>query len=155
MEISRLERTVTIVARGRIEAEELLGVAQRLADAKVRSFAKIVEVAGATTNFPVEQVVRLAEFMRGSSTEKRGPVAFVINPEHQVFPKAFASETEGDGPISLFTSLRAARDWIQRSKFFDIHAQPPTATESDPARLGVMIRGARQREVPIRPTASA
>ena len=74
MEISRLHRTVTIVARGKIEPDEIRGMAMKLAAEKVRSFAKILEVAGATTEFTLEQVVRLAETMRGASTEKRGQI---------------------------------------------------------------------------------
>ena len=61
MEISRLHRTVTIVARGKIEPDEIRGMAMKLAAEKVRSFAKILEVAGATTEFTLEQVVRLAD----------------------------------------------------------------------------------------------
>ena len=41
METSPLHRLVTIVARGTVSGEEVRGTAQKLADARVRRFAKI------------------------------------------------------------------------------------------------------------------
>jgi hypothetical protein len=160
MEISRLHRTVTIVARGRISPDEIRSMAQKLTEAQVRSFAKVVEVAGATTEFTPEQVVRLAEFLRGASTEKRGPVAFVVNKERNLFPRAFATATEGDGPIALFTSLREARDWLEQIRHLPqrrhselTHGVGHTPW-SDPERRGVFLRGARQRDVTVAPRAA-
>jgi hypothetical protein len=158
MEISRLHRTVTIVARGKISPDEIRGMAQQLAEANVRSFAKVIEVVGATTEFTPEQVTRLAEFLRGSSGEKRGPVAFVVDKDRHLFPKAFATATEGDGPISLFTSLREARDWLEHIQHLQPE-RPPAANDgasrrytpwSDPERRGVYLRGARQRDVTVK-----
>jgi hypothetical protein len=166
MEISRLHRTVTIVARGKIEPDEIRGMAIKLAAEKVRSFAKIIEVAAANTEFTLEQIVRLAEMMRGASTEKRGPIAFVVDTAHTAFPQAFAVHTENEGPIRLFTSLREARRWTEQI----LHAPPPRdepATPApvrppqgqnawtDPNRQGVLIRGSRQRDVTVGPLDSA
>jgi len=160
MEISRLHRTVTIVARGRISPDEIRSMAQKLTEAQVRSFAKVVEVVGATTEFTPEQIVRLAEFLRGASTEKRGPVAFVVSKEHNLFPRAFAKATEGDGPVGLFTSLREARDWLEHIQHLP-ERRPAQATSgvgytpwSDPERRGVFLRGARQRDVTVAPLAA-
>jgi hypothetical protein len=153
MEISRLHRTVTIVARGTISPDEIRSMAQQLAEAKVKSFAKVVEVAGATTEFTPEQVVRLAEFFRGTSDEKRGPIAFVVNPERNRFPRAFALASENDGPIHIFTSLREARDWLEqvRRQPQYHHAEATHGARyapwSDPNRRGVFLRGTRQRDV--------
>src|SRR5476651_1620689 len=105
MEISRLHRTVTIVARGKITPDEIRGMAMKLMAEKVRSFAKILEVTGATTTFTVEQIIQLGEMLKGVSTEKRGPIAFVIDGDRTAFPQAFAAYTEREGPIQLFTSL--------------------------------------------------
>jgi hypothetical protein len=150
MEISRLHRTVTIVARGTIGPDEIRGVAQQLAEANVRPFAKIVEVAGATAEWTPEQVVRVAQLLRGASSEKRGPVAFIIDPARTAFPKAFAELTRGEGPIDMFKSLRDARDWLHR---IEREGDRPPAGQtpwSDPQRQGVLIRGDRQREVRVR-----
>jgi hypothetical protein len=156
MEISRLHRTVTIVARGTISPDEVRGVAQQLAEANVRSFAKIVEVAGATTEWSPEQVTRVAQLLRGASSEKRGPVAFIIDPNRDGFPQAFAQQTEGEGAINLFKSLHEARNWLQRAERTGELPKvetPPPANQTpwtDPQRQGVMIRGERQRGVIIR-----
>ena len=150
MEISRLHRTVTIVARGTISPDEVRGIAQQLAEANVRPFAKIVEVAGATTEWTPEQVARVAQMLRGASSEKRGPVAFIIDPDRTAFPKAFAELTKGEGPIDMFKSLRDARDWVRR---IEREGDRPPADQtpwSDPQRQGVMIRGDRRRDVRVR-----
>ena len=155
MEISRLHRTVTIVARGTISPDEIRGVAQQLAEANVRPFAKIVEVAGATIEWTPEQVARLAQLLRGASSEQRGPVAFIIDPEHTAFPTAFVEMTKGEGPIDMFKSLRDAREWVRRNE--QAREQPRTPAPpadqtpwSDPQRQGVLIRGDRRREVRVR-----
>ncbi|HZP99104.1 MAG TPA: hypothetical protein VFB13_06180 [Reyranella sp.] len=161
MEVSQLHRTVTIVARGQIAPDEIRGMAMKLAEAKVRSYAKILEVAGATTDFTVEQIERLSSLLRGASSEKRGPIAFVVDPRRMAFPQAFASQTEAEGPIKLFTSLRDARKWTETI----IHspewkaavaaaaaAPPPPANQNawtDPDRQGVLLVGDRQREVTV------
>ncbi len=157
MEISRLHRTVTIVARGKIEPDEIRGMAMKLAAEKVRSFAKILEVAGATTEFTLEQIVRLAEMTRGASTDKRGPIAFVVDAARTAFPQAYAMHTEKDGPIKLFTSLREARKWTENILHAPLPAdaapvEPPVGQTAwtDPDRQGLMLRGNRQREVTVR-----
>lgn len=150
MEISRLHRTVTIVARGTISPEEIRGVAQQLAEANVRTFAKIVEVASATTEWTPEQVVRVAQLLRGSSSEKRGPVAFIIDPAHTAFPTAFAELTKGEGPIDMFKSLHHARDWLRRIERDGDRPPADQTPWSDPQRQGVLIRGDRRRDVRVR-----
>ena len=65
MEISRLYRTVTIVARGEISPEEIRTAARELSDANVRSFAKVVEVTGATTAWTPDQVGQVAALICG------------------------------------------------------------------------------------------
>jgi hypothetical protein len=150
MEISRLHRTVTIVARGTIGPDEIRGVAQQLAEANVRSFAKIVEVAGATTEWTPEQVQKVAQLLRGASSEKRGPVAFIIDPERTAFPTAFAELTKGEGPIDMFKSLRDARDWVRRNQQPREPAPAGQTPWSDPQREGVLIRGDRRRDVRVR-----
>ena len=164
MEVSRLHRTVTIVARGKIAPDEIRGMAVNLAEAKVRPFAKILEVAAATTDFTLEQIERLSTLLRGATAEKRGPIAFVVDPRRTAFPQAFASQTGSEGPIRLFTSLRDARKWTEQI----LHAPPPPASASaqpvqpppmpprgqnawtDPQRQGVMLLRGRQREVTVR-----
>lgn len=152
MEISRLHRTVTIVARGAISVDEIRAIAERLAEAHVHPFAKIVEVAGASTDLTAEQIGKVAEVLHRDGREKRGPVAFIVDPHRTAFPQAFARLTRGEGPIRLFTSLREARSWLEEIEHAP--AQPLTGREnatpwSDPKREGVLIRGDRQRAVTV------
>lgn len=154
MEISRLHRTVTIVARGKIAPDEARGVAQQLADARVRPFAKIVDVASAVANGDLapEQIARMAALLRGDGSETRGPVAFIVDPGRGEFARAFATEIGNEGPVNLFKSLHEARAWLERIQHGPAdeaiaaraarHGRSPW---SDPQRRGILLRGARQR----------
>src|SRR5437764_1146929 len=115
MEISRLHRTVTIVARGTIAADEVRGLARQLVEAHVHSFAKVVDVASATAagDLSPEQVAGMATLLRGDGNEKRGPLAFIVDPGHDDgFARTYAKVTEKEGSVSLFKSLHEARAWL-------------------------------------------
>ena len=154
MEISRLHRTVTIVARGTIDPEEIRGMAMRLVEAKVRPFAKILEIGAARTEFTPEQIQRLSLLLRGNSSEPRGPIAFVVDADRGEFARAFAEETGGEGPVRLFTSLREARRWTEQELDATARGQASMPAgenaATDPTRQGVLMVGNRQREVTIR-----
>jgi hypothetical protein len=79
VEISPLHRLVTIVARGTLTADEVRSSAQKLAEARVRRFAKIVEVAGAHLDLAPADIAHLAQTLRGDPNS-RGPIAFVVPP---------------------------------------------------------------------------
>src|SRR5205814_109377 len=83
-------RCVTIVARGKLGPEEVMGAAQQLFEAKVPEFAKIVDVAGATAEISFEQVERIAALLASTPTIKRGPVAFLIDPKRGEFARGCA-----------------------------------------------------------------
>jgi hypothetical protein len=162
IEISSLHRTVTIVARGKISPDEIRGAAQQMFEARVPHYAKLVDVSGAFTEFTLQQVEAIATLLRGRPEEKRGPVAFLIAPGRGEFARAFASTQEGQRQVSLFTSLREARDWLAQP-----HDRPavPAATSaatpapapvrvtskpwSDPQRQAVMILGTKRRDLPV------
>jgi hypothetical protein len=139
VEISPLHRLVTIVARGTVSGEEVRGTAEKLAAAKVRRFAKIVEVAGASFDFQPQDVLALAQVMRGDG-DGRGPVAFVVRDMDQPFPRMFATQTAHEGPVDLFRSLHEARAWIAKIQ------NAPRSAPADPQRHGTVFRGARARE---------
>jgi len=150
MEISPLHRLVTIVARGTVTGDEVRGTAQKLADARVRRFAKIVEVASASFTFEPADVVGLAETMRADA-DGRGPIAFVVRDMDQPFPRMFATQTAHEGPVDLFKSLHEARTWL--AKIQNAPKAPPAAAAeawSDPDRRGTVIRGTRTREFTTR-----
>jgi hypothetical protein len=157
MEISRLYRCVTIVARGKIAPDEIMGAAQKLFDAQVPAFAKIVDLLDARGDVNPEQIGRIATLLRGGGDLKRGPVAFMVDPKRGEFARAFAATETGERPVHLFKTLREVRAWLaeideaQRRK--PIEGTPWT----DPERQAVMFRAGRKREVPVgdRPTYKA
>jgi hypothetical protein len=160
LEISPLHRLVTIVARGTVSGDEVRGTAQKLADAKVRRFAKIVEVAGARFEFQPPDVLALAQTLRADA-EGRGPVAFVVRDLDQPFPRMFATQTAHEGPVDLFKSLHDARAWIARSQqapqpapaiaaAVTKVAQAAAEAWADPDRQGTVIRGTRTRDFTTR-----
>src|SRR5215471_13596282 len=100
MEISRLHRCVTIVARGRIETDEIMGAAQQLVDAGVPEFARIVDLIDASTDVSPEQMGRITALLRGGAGEKRGPVAFMVDPRRGEFARAFVATETGERPVS-------------------------------------------------------
>jgi uncharacterized protein (DUF2384 family) len=159
MEISPLHRLVTIVARGTLIADEVRSTAQKLAEARVRRFAKIVEVAGATLDLVPEDIAQLAQTLRGDP-DTRGPIAFVVDATRGEFARRFAAFTAKEGPVDIFHSLHEARTWIAKVQRAGPSAvtSPPAAQVvpnesdpwSDPDRQGTMILGTRQREFTTR-----
>lgn len=150
IEISRLHRCVTIVARGRIEPGEIMGAAQKLFDAQVPEFAKVIDLLDASGGLNAEQMGRIATLLRGGPGAKRGPVAFMVDPKRGEFARAFATE-DGERPIHLFKSLREAREWLAQLDAVDQGRPPAESTPwSDPDREATMFRRGEKRDVPVR-----
>ena len=160
VEISPLHRLVTIVARGTLTSDEVRSTAQKVAEARVRRFAKIVEVAGARLDLAPADIAQLAQTLRGDPADSRGPIAFVVAANRGAFARQFAAATAHEGPVDVFHGLQEARAWIARIQQAGSRAaisrqnvQTPkdeTDLRSDPERQGTMIRGARQREFTTR-----
>jgi hypothetical protein len=149
VEISRLYRCATVIARGTITRDEILATAQELIDADIPLFAKLIDVAGAHSDVTAGDVRRLAAVLRGVGKIKRGPVAFLIAPERADFARAFAA-TQTDRPVRLFTSIHQARDWLTHGAHVEERQAPPTAPAgvtpwSDPGREAVLIRRRQRR----------
>jgi transposase len=155
IEISHLHRTATFIARGSISPDELRAAAEQLLDAGVPHYAKLIDVSGAVIDAGLAEGI--ATLMRARHTDKRGPMALLIDPSHDQFARAFAATQSSQRAVSLFTSLRQARDWLAQP-----HGTPaapvatPTAPEqaaskpwSDPQRQAVMIRGTRRRDLAV------
>jgi hypothetical protein len=169
VEISPLHRLVTIIARGTVSGDEVRGTAQKLAEARVRRFAKIVEVAGGTFDFKPQDVLELAQVLRGD-TDGRGPIAFVVRSMDQPFPRMFADRTASERPVDLFKSIHEARAWIAKAQSAGQNVGQSTAQSAgqavvrpaanavqgqtdawaDPDRQGTVIRGSRAREFTTR-----
>ena len=159
VEVSPLHRLVTIVARGKLTSDEVRATAQKLAEARVRRFAKIVEVAGAFLDLPPEGMAELAQTLRGDP-DVRGPIAFVVAATRGEFARQFATLTAREGPVEVFHTLHDARAWIAKFEQSGPRAATrPSSTQtvpnemgprSDPDRKGTMIRGTREREFTTR-----
>jgi hypothetical protein len=159
MEISRLHRCVTIVARGAITSDEILATAEELVEAQVPEFAKLVDVAGATAEVTTGQIRRMAAVLRKVGNVKRGPVAFLVHPTRSDFARVFAV-TQHDRPVRLFTSIHQARDWLAHGAHEEQeqqqHARPANGTPwSDPDRQAVLIRRRQRRALPLPASRSA
>jgi hypothetical protein len=149
IEISKLHRCATVVARGEITREEILATAQELIDADIPLFAKLIDVAGATANVTAGDVRRLAAVLRKVGRIKRGPVAFLVNPTRSDFARAFAA-TQTERPVRMFTSIHQARDWLAHGAQEEMEQQqrskPANGTPwSDPDRQAVLIRRRQRR----------
>jgi hypothetical protein len=143
MEISPLHRLVTIVARGTVSGEEVRGTAQKLADARVRRFAKIVEVASGTFSFEPADILALAQTLRADA-DGRGPIAFVVRDMNQPFPRMFATQTAHEGPKSAPAPAPATAGAVAKV------GQAVAEAWADPDRQGTVIRGTRTREFTTR-----
>ena len=146
MEISPLHRLVTVVARGTVNGPEVRATAQKLADAKVRRFGKIVEIASAAFEFSPDDIAGLAALLRGADGDPRGPVAFVVGTRDSPFAKRFAEHTADEGPVDIFRGLHEARAWIAAVQ----RAAPGKPLSADPDRHGTVIVGERQRDYTTR-----
>ena len=150
VEISRLYRCATVLARGKITREEILTTAEELIAADIPLFAKLIDTTGATSDVTAGDVRRLAAVLRGVGKIKRGPVAFLINPTRADFARAFAV-TQTERPVRLFTSIHQARDWLAHGAHLEAQqTSPPAAPNgitpwSDPDREAVLIRRRQRR----------
>ena len=155
LEISRLHRCVTMVARGDLDGEEIAGACGKLADAGVSHFAKLVDTAASTSGVTQAQMEQIVASLRGRSPEAaRGPVAFLIDPERPGFAPLYA-QTQDSRRVHLFTSIHKARNWLtetQSTGWQSASTEAPPAGDpwSAPEREAMLFRGGQRRAVPVR-----
>lgn len=149
VEISRLYRSVTVIARGKILPEEMLATTREMIDADVPSFTKLVDVAGATADLTAGDIRRLGALLRTAGKVKRGAVAFLIDPARSDFARAFAG-TQRQRPVKLFVSIHQARDWLAKGGDDGGLTGTPAGGSpwTDPKREAVLIRGSQRRALP-------
>ena len=113
IDISPINRLIVIVAHGHVTPEEIADIRTQIVAANVPGYAKIVDTTASSSTITREQVEKIAA-MRGRTDDgqKRGAVAFVVDPHSSGFAEAFAEVTKGERPVQLFTSLHAARRWL-------------------------------------------
>jgi hypothetical protein len=158
LEISRIHRCVTIVARGDLGPEEIAGACRQLADEGVSHFAKLVDTAASSSGIGQAEMEQIVESLRGRSPEAaRGPVAFLIDPARPGFAGLYA-ETQDKRRVHLFVSLHLAREWLLKTQRAGWQNTPEAAEKelatgtpwSDPEREAVMYRRGSRRMVPVR-----
>jgi len=114
-----------------------------LAEARVRRFAKIVEVAGAHLDLAPADIAHLAQTLRGDP-DNRGPIAFVVAANRGAFARQFAASTAHEGPVGVFHSLHEARAWIAKTQQAGSQAanSPPTPQAAEYKGSGDLKDGA-------------
>lgn len=161
LEISRLHRCVTIVARGDLGPDEIAGACRQLADEGVSHFAKLVDTVASTSGVGQAEMEQIVQSLRGRSPEAaRGPVAFLIDPHRPGFAVLYAG-TQDTRRARLFTSLHQARQWLMETQRtgWQIAPQPGDGDDavaraasepwSDPKREATMYRRGQRRIVPV------
>lgn len=152
IEISKLYRCATVVARGKISSAEIMAAAKEMIEADIPLFAKLIDIAGATSDITAGDVRRLAAVLRKVGKIKRGPVAFLVAPDRADFARAFAV-SQNERPVRLFTSIHQARGWLAHGAHVEANQPLPAAANgatpwSDPDREAVLIRRRQRRALP-------
>ncbi len=162
LEISRLHRCVTIVARGDLSPDEIAGACRQLADEGVSHFAKLVDTSSSTSGVGQAEMEQIVQSLRGRSPEAaRGPVAFLVDRAQPSFAVLYA-ETQDKRRVQLFTSLHQAREWLIRTQRagWQTAPQPGDGTQAaagrapsdpwtDPEREATLYRRGQRRIVPV------
>ena len=136
IDISPINRLVVIVAHGKVTPDEIGDVRRQLAAANVPGFAKIVDITAASSTISRAQVEKIAAMPGASGDARRGPLAFVVDPNRPGFADAFAEITRGERPVELFSSLHAARRWL-----IDGGAHGGAAGPGSTLHDGIRVRG--------------
>ncbi|HEY2871355.1 MAG TPA: hypothetical protein VGJ56_05530 [Reyranella sp.] len=153
IEISKLYRCATVVARGKINSAEIMAAAKEMIEADIPLFAKLIDIAGATSDITAGDVRRLVAVLRKVGKIKRGPVAFLVAPNRADFARVFAV-SQNERPVRLFTSIHQARDWLAHGALIEADQAPSDAAAnggtpwSDPDREAVLIRRRQRRALP-------
>jgi hypothetical protein len=115
--VSHPARLVLIVAKGEVQAGEMVELLAGLDRDKARPYRKIADIDGLASRFSDEQVHALASAVRAreQATTDVGPIAIVArNPEIARMAQLFIDQAEMARPIQLFDEQHLARRWLER-----------------------------------------
>jgi len=115
--VSHPARLVLIVAKGDVQAGEMVELLAGLDRDKARPYRKIADIDGLATRFSDEQVRALASAVRAreQATMEVGPIAIIArNPEVVRMARLFIEQAEMARPIQLFDEQHLARRWLER-----------------------------------------
>jgi hypothetical protein len=114
--VSHPSRLVLIVAKGEVQAQEMVELLAGLDRDKARPYRKICDISGLESRFPDDQIHALASAVRSrEEATEVGPIAVVANtPEVARMAQLFIEAAEMERPIQLFDEQHLARRWLDR-----------------------------------------
>jgi hypothetical protein len=114
--VSHPSRLVLIVAKGEVQAQEMVELLAGLDRDKARPYRKICDISGLESRFSDDQIHALASAVRSrEEATEVGPIAVVANtPEVARMAQLFIEAAEMERPIQLFDEQHLARRWLDR-----------------------------------------
>jgi hypothetical protein len=114
--VSHPSRLVLIVAKGEVQAAEMVELLAGLDREKARPYRKICDISGLESRFSDDQMHALAAAVRArEEATEVGPLAIVAtNPETARMARIFVDAAELQRPIQLFDEQHLARRWLDR-----------------------------------------
>ncbi|MCA0300882.1 MAG: hypothetical protein LCH95_00610 [Proteobacteria bacterium] len=116
--IDSRERYVTATGEGPVSYDEAVELLDTLAGARALGYRKLLDARQATPSFTPEQLMQLAVKVRGYHEKGiMGALAVVATPEQTMtYARLLGALAAADRPIKVFTTPRAARNWIADQK---------------------------------------
>jgi len=113
VDVSRLDRLMMVVIIGEATADDIRNLARQFTDAGIMSYRKIVDITAGALVVDDAELAAIAESQRTDpNMATRGPLAFVVDPARATVAEKWAELTTGERPVKVFTSLHAARRWL-------------------------------------------
>jgi hypothetical protein len=114
--VSHPSRLVLIVAKGEVQAQEMVELLAALDRDKARPYRKICDISGLESRFSDDQIHALAIAVRArEQATEVGPIAVVAKaPEVARMAQLFIEAAEMERPIQLFDEQHLARRWLDR-----------------------------------------
>ena len=112
--VSHHDRLVVVVAHGTVTADDIQNAIREHWDTGLVHYRKLIDIAAGNSNADIGSIKTMLTLIRAApDAGKRGPVAFVFDPNRGDLIRELAPLTEeGERPLRLFTSLREARAWL-------------------------------------------
>ena len=112
--VSHPDRLVVAVAHGTIAPEEFQDAVRQFLLQGALHYRKIIDVAAANSPADLDRLKALVDMARAApGAAERGALAFVIDGTRgEKVRELAAGAQEGERPIGVFTSLHAARRWL-------------------------------------------
>ena len=116
--IDSRERYVTATGEGPVTFDEAVGLLDTLAGARALGYRKLLDARQAHPSFSPEEMMHLAVKVRGLHEQGiMGALAVVATPEQTVtYARLLGALAAADRPIKVFSTPRAARNWIAEQK---------------------------------------